>query len=107
MRFWSDDPVRTATPAGHSLSVLTQLLVGEDSSLADAAEASARLGIALCDAFIACWHTKYRYNLLRPITLHPCAYRPGLGRSPAGHDAAVPGVHVRPLGAVRRRRRRC
>jgi hypothetical protein len=67
-RFWADDPARTATPPGHSLSILTQLLVSEDSSLLDAAEASARLGIAVCDAFIACWHTKYRYNLLRPIT---------------------------------------
>jgi hypothetical protein len=27
-----------------------------------------RLGIALCDAFIACWRVKYEYNLLRPIT---------------------------------------
>ena len=34
--FWADDPGRTATPPGHSLSILTQLLVSEDSSLADA-----------------------------------------------------------------------
>jgi hypothetical protein len=68
VRFWADDPVRTATPSGHSLSVLNQLLVADDASLADAAEAAALLGIAVCDAFIACWQTKYRYNLLRPIT---------------------------------------
>jgi hypothetical protein len=67
-RFWSDDPGVTATPAGHSLSILTQLLRARDSSLATAAEAYARLGLAVCDAFISCWHFKFRYNLLRPIS---------------------------------------
>ena len=33
-----------------------------------AAETYARLGIAIADAFIACWHAKYVYNLLRPVT---------------------------------------
>ncbi len=33
-----------------------------------AAETYAKVGIAVCDAFIACWDTKYRYNLLRPVT---------------------------------------
>jgi hypothetical protein len=68
VQFWADDPGRTATPAGHSTSILTQLLRREDRSLAAAAEGYARLGLALCDAFIACWRTKFRYNLLRPIT---------------------------------------
>lgn len=67
-RFWSDDPGTTATPPGHSLSILTQVLRGRDESLAVAAETYARLGIAVADAFIACWRVKYRYNVLRPIT---------------------------------------
>jgi hypothetical protein len=67
-RFWSDDPGATSTPPGHSLSILTAMLRREDASLATAAEAYARLGIAVADAFIACWRVKYRYNLLRPIT---------------------------------------
>ncbi|MEO6578800.1 MAG: vanadium-dependent haloperoxidase, partial [Candidatus Limnocylindria bacterium] len=66
--FWSDDPGLTATPPGHSLSILTQLLRAQDRSLAFAAEAYARLGAAVCDAFIACWYVKYRENLVRPIT---------------------------------------
>lgn len=37
-------------------------------SLDVAAEAYARVGIAVSDAFIACWNTKFRYNLLRPVT---------------------------------------
>jgi membrane-associated phospholipid phosphatase len=27
-----------------------------------------RVGLAVADAFIACWQTKYTYNLLRPVT---------------------------------------
>jgi hypothetical protein len=33
-----------------------------------AAEAYAKVGIAVADAFISCWSTKFRYNLLRPVT---------------------------------------
>ena len=67
-RFWSDDPGETATPPGHSVSVATQVLRAEDASLMTAAETYAKVGIAVCDAFIACWNAKYRYNLLRPVT---------------------------------------
>lgn len=78
-RFWADDPGRTATPPGHSLSILTQLLRQENSSLADATEAYARLGIALCDAFVSCWRIKYIHNLLRPITYIRAHIEPGWG----------------------------
>jgi PAP2 superfamily len=67
-RFWSDDPGATATPPGHSISITTQVLRREQASLARAAEAYARVGIAVSDAFVACWHQKYAYNLLRPVT---------------------------------------
>ncbi len=33
-----------------------------------AAEAYARVGIAVTDAFIECWNMKYVYNLERPVT---------------------------------------
>lgn len=77
--FWSDDPGQTATPPGHSTSILTQVLRSQDRSLADAAEAYARLGIAVCDAFIACWHVKYEHNLVRPITYIREQIDPGWG----------------------------
>ena len=32
------------------------------------AHALAILGIAVSDGFIACWHEKYRHDLLRPVT---------------------------------------
>ena len=66
--FWSDDPGTTATPPGHSASILTQTLRSQNSSLATAAVGYARLGLAVCDAFIECWDSKFRYNLLRPIS---------------------------------------
>jgi hypothetical protein len=67
-RFWSDDPEATPTPPGHSISIATQVLRQEEASLARAAEVYAKVGLAVADAFIACWFQKYRYNLLRPVT---------------------------------------
>jgi hypothetical protein len=67
-RFWSDDPGLTPTPPGHSISILTQIVRAGDVGLAGAAEAYAKVGIAVADAFISCWSTKYRHNLLRPVT---------------------------------------
>ncbi|MGH2673816.1 MAG: vanadium-dependent haloperoxidase [Actinomycetota bacterium] len=67
-RFWSDDPGTTSTPPGHSVSMTTQVLREVGVGLDVAAEAYARVGLAVGDAFIACWNVKYRYNLLRPVT---------------------------------------
>jgi hypothetical protein len=66
--FWADDPGRTSTPPGHWVSILNQVLAKEEASLAVASESYAKVGIALADAFITCWHTKYVYNLVRPLT---------------------------------------
>jgi hypothetical protein len=66
--FWADNPGQTATPPGHSISILTQVLTQRGASLAGAAEAYAKVGMAVNDAFIACWQTKYVHNLLRPVT---------------------------------------
>ncbi len=65
--FWSDGG-GTITPPGHWISILTQVLEDEDSSLSTAAHAYMFLGIAVSDAFISCWRTKYQHNLLRPVT---------------------------------------
>jgi hypothetical protein len=66
--FWADDPGATATPPGHSISITTQVLKQMDARLDIAAETYAKVGMAVADAFISCWDTKYRYNLLRPVT---------------------------------------
>ena len=63
---WADNPGQSKTPPGHWMEILTDLLV--DRSMADASEAYALTGVALGDAFISCWQTKYRYQVLRPET---------------------------------------
>jgi membrane-associated phospholipid phosphatase len=67
-RFWSDDPMLTITPPGHWVSIALNLALDKNLSLDQFAELQARVGLAVNDAFIGCWHTKYIYNLLRPIT---------------------------------------
>ncbi len=67
-RFWSDDPMLSPTPPGHWISIAFQVLDRDKAPLAQRAEVLAVLGITLADAFIACWHTKFEYDLLRPVT---------------------------------------
>jgi hypothetical protein len=67
-RFWSDDPMLSPTPPGHWVSIALQILERDNADLDQSAEVLARLGIAVADAFIGCWQTKYQVNLLRPVT---------------------------------------
>jgi len=67
-QYWADGAGATGTPAGHWFAILTNVLDANDATLALAAESYARLGMALNDAFISCWSTKYRELYVRPIT---------------------------------------
>lgn len=78
-QFWADNPGITATPGGHSLSIWLQLARQQDVSLAAAAEGFARLGMAVSDAFVHCWRTKFLYSYLRPITYIRKAIDPAWG----------------------------
>src|SRR5262245_7056919 len=93
--FWSDDPGVTATPPGHSSSIATQVLRAERASLMAAAETYLKVGLAVGDAFVACWNAKYRYNLLRPVTYirnlidpawAPILNTPPFPEYPSGHS---------------------
>lgn len=66
--FWSDDPGATFTPPAHSVSILSQVLRTTEAALDTAAEAYAKVGMAVADAFICCWKLKFTFNVLRPIT---------------------------------------
>jgi len=66
--FWSDDPVATSTPPGHWVNIVSQLCVRDDLPLTVAADAYARVGLAVGDAFISCWRAKFVHNLIRPIS---------------------------------------
>lgn len=66
--YWSDDPGKTFTPPGHSISIARQVLEKESASLSKAAETFARVGMGVHDAFVACWNAKFTHNLLRPVS---------------------------------------
>jgi hypothetical protein len=67
-RFWSDDAMLTFTPAGHWISIVLQIAERDAMPAEVISSALAKLGVAQADAFIACWASKFRYNLLRPVT---------------------------------------
>lgn len=67
-RFWSDDPMLSSTPPGHWVALLLTLIDREDLNEAQAADALARLGVAVADGFIGCWNAKFQYDLVRPVT---------------------------------------
>ncbi|MFY8032434.1 MAG: vanadium-dependent haloperoxidase [Devosia sp.] len=94
-RFWSDDPMLSMTPPGHWVSIALQ--VGEETNLPldENVDLLARMGIAMSDAFVGCWHEKYVYNLLRPVTYikreidpkwEPILNTPPFPEYPSGHS---------------------
>jgi hypothetical protein len=94
-RFWSDDPMLSPTPPGHWISIALQIFTREDTSVQKRAQVLAQLGIAMADAFIGCWATKYQYDLLRPITYvrrlidktwSPLLITPPFPEYPSGHS---------------------
>ncbi|MCX6146807.1 MAG: vanadium-dependent haloperoxidase [Candidatus Kapabacteria bacterium] len=67
-QYWNDEPYRSATPAGHSLSIARHIITKENMPLDKASELIAKVGMSLHDAFVFCWNVKYNYNTIRPIT---------------------------------------
>lgn len=67
-RFWSDDAMLTPTPAGHWISIVMQIAERDAMPVEVIAPTLAKMGVAQADAFISCWSTKFKYNLLRPVT---------------------------------------
>ena len=93
--YWSDGAGSTGTPPGHWIAIVSQIARNDDLSLARAAEAYARVGIALHDAFIISWNAKYVYNLQRPVTYindnldanwRPYIVTPGFPTYTSGHS---------------------
>ncbi len=66
--YWRDDITVTYTPGGHTIHILVNALEKEKASLDKFAYAYAKTSIALNDAFVCCWETKYTTNCIRPIT---------------------------------------
>jgi len=94
-RFWSDDPMLSSTPPGHWIFVAATELKLEGADAPRWALVMARLGIAVADSFIGCWHDKYEYDLVRPVTYiqrvidpkwQPILITPPFPEYPSGHS---------------------
>jgi membrane-associated phospholipid phosphatase len=75
--FWSDDVLGfTFSASTRWIAILHQVMEIEKSNLEIGVLAAAKVGLALNDAAVACWHSKYLYNTERPVTyiqktIHP------------------------------------
>ena len=68
--FWADGP-GTPTPPGHWNLIALPFVRQADLSEVRAARVFALLNIAMHDAAVACWETKYFYSNARPSQLDP------------------------------------
>lgn len=67
--FWSDDLVDlTFSPPARWIAVAIQVIDQKNSDLETALEAYAKVGMAINDAGVGCWNSKYYYNVERPQT---------------------------------------
>jgi hypothetical protein len=64
--WWADDPSQSASPPGHSYNLATIAITTAHADMFTAAEAYAKVGMAVADAFICCWKCKYTYHSERP-----------------------------------------
>jgi hypothetical protein len=66
--FWSDDMLNvTFSPPTRLIAVLNQVAALDGLDLAESAEVYAKMGLAISDAGVALWHSKYYYNIERPV----------------------------------------
>ena len=95
-RFWSDDPMLSPTPPGHWMFIALDILKAKNAGMEDQVDLMARLGMAVSDAFVACWKSKFEYDLLRPVTYikmnidktwEPILITPPFPEYPSGHSA--------------------
>ena len=95
-KFWNDDrPGLTFSPAGHWLAITNQVIEKEKPSIEKTLETYLKVGFALSDAIVACWNSKYQYNMERPesfIKRHlskdwrPYSPSPSFPSYPSGHS---------------------
>jgi membrane-associated phospholipid phosphatase len=65
--FWSDDLLNlTFSPGPRWVAIANQIYIKEKSNLETALLVNAKIGMAMNDAAVSCWYSKYYYNLERP-----------------------------------------
>ena len=80
-KYWDDNPnisvvdghlsyfIHKISPAGHWMMIARQACIEKNVSVAKASQAYTLTGIAMFDAFIACWDEKFKTDLIRPVTV--------------------------------------
>jgi hypothetical protein len=93
--FWNDK-IRTGTPSGHWVSIMSQIARQLNLKLDRVAKMYALMGPAMGDGFKVCWAAKYRYNILRPQSYirdyidpnwNPYLITPSFPAYPSGHSS--------------------
>ncbi len=64
------------TPAGHWMAITRTVCEQKNKSIYEAMDAYLRVGLALHDAFISCWHEKYKSEKIRPETVINAEFDP-------------------------------
>ena len=101
--FWSDDLVNlTFSPGPRWLAIGNQILDKEGSNLETAVFMNVKVGMALNDAAVACWKSKYYYNVERPQTyinrvIDP-NWKPALFNPLTGDEGVTPSFPAYPSG---------
>ncbi|MBK8055939.1 MAG: vanadium-dependent haloperoxidase [Saprospiraceae bacterium] len=101
--FWSDDLLGlTFSPPSRWIAIADQVYINEKANLEQAIVANAKVGIALHDAGIGCWNSKYHYNLERPQTyinrLIDPSWKPNLDNPLTGDKGITPSFPAYPSG---------
>ncbi|MGL4630824.1 MAG: vanadium-dependent haloperoxidase [Leadbetterella sp.] len=65
--WWGDDPGETFSPPGHSYNIAVIAAEKSKADIYTSSKTFAAVGMAVADAFINCWKTKYHYSLERPF----------------------------------------
>ena len=87
--FWADN-AGTSTPPGHWNQIASDLIKQSGKSDVEAAQILATMNVAVADAGIVCWETKYRDALCRPWQADPAIVVPAdLGKP--NHPSYVSG----------------
>ena len=82
------------------ISIALQILERDKVGLDKSVDVLARLGVALADSFIGCWHAKFEYDLVRPVTYIRRVIDPKW--EAAADHAAISRIPQWPQHAIRR-----